>query len=223
MARTVQQHHRLDPRVPGLPARQDPPPHTPGPQPILIHQRSFSHLQVGLVGPLQYSNSFNYIFTIIDCTSKWMEATPLSEMSMAACAKALTFSWIIRLVKKKLSVELHVLGYPKRSLRIAGHYLLPIFGFNSARCWTSHTDKKLLIILIILSQTEKSKDGTTASRMRFAHSPPRRHGPRNYPLCSSDSTHSREKTMVFPWLRQFLALQLLIDWKNFLLSIFCTI
>ncbi len=49
-----------------------------------------------LVGPLQYSNNFNYIFTIIDRTSKWMEAVPLSEMSTAACAKSLTFTWISR-------------------------------------------------------------------------------------------------------------------------------
>jgi hypothetical protein len=46
------------------------------------------------VGPLQYSNSFNYIFTIINGTSKWMEVIPLSETSAAACAKALTFTWI---------------------------------------------------------------------------------------------------------------------------------
>jgi hypothetical protein len=32
----------------------------------------------------------NYIFTIIDRTSKWMEAIPLSDKSAAACAKALT-------------------------------------------------------------------------------------------------------------------------------------
>jgi hypothetical protein len=44
--------------------------------------------------PLQYSNNFNYIFTIIDRTSKWMEAIPLSDTSAAACAKALTFCWI---------------------------------------------------------------------------------------------------------------------------------
>jgi hypothetical protein len=48
------------------------------------------------MGPMQYSNNFNYIFTIIDRTSKWMEAIPLSETFVAACAKALTFSWISR-------------------------------------------------------------------------------------------------------------------------------
>jgi hypothetical protein len=43
--------------------------HTPlAPQPIPIPQQRFSHLHVDLVGLLQYSNNFNYIFTIIDCT-----------------------------------------------------------------------------------------------------------------------------------------------------------
>jgi hypothetical protein len=66
------------------------------PQPIPILQRRFFHLHVDLVGPLQYSNNFNYIFTITDCTSKWMEAIPLSDTSAVACAKALTFTWISR-------------------------------------------------------------------------------------------------------------------------------
>ncbi len=97
MARVVQRRHRLGPRVSGLPVGQDPPPHTPGPPlPIPIPQWRFSHLHVNLVGPLQYSNNFNYIFTIIDRTSKRMEAIPLSETSAAACAKALTFTWISR-------------------------------------------------------------------------------------------------------------------------------
>ncbi len=66
------------------------------PQPIPILQRRFSHLHDDLVGPLQYSNNFNYIFTIIDCTSKWMEAISLSDTSTVACTKALTFTWISR-------------------------------------------------------------------------------------------------------------------------------
>jgi hypothetical protein len=66
------------------------------PQPIPIPQRRFSHLHIDLVGPLQYSNNFNYIFTIVDRTSKWMEVIPLSDTSSAACAKALTFTWISR-------------------------------------------------------------------------------------------------------------------------------
>jgi hypothetical protein len=59
--------------------------------------RRFSHLHVDLVGPLQYSNSFNYIFTFIVCMSKWIEAIPLSETSAAACAKVSTpLVWVHR-------------------------------------------------------------------------------------------------------------------------------
>jgi hypothetical protein len=40
------------------------------PLPIPIPQQRFSHMYVDLVGPLQYSIIFNYIFTSIDRTSK---------------------------------------------------------------------------------------------------------------------------------------------------------
>jgi hypothetical protein len=66
------------------------------PQHITIPQRWFAHLHIDLVGPLCYSNNCNYVFTVINRTSKWMEAVPLSEISAAACARALIFSWISR-------------------------------------------------------------------------------------------------------------------------------
>jgi hypothetical protein len=59
------------------------------PQPVPIPQRHFSHLHIYLVGPLQYSSGCNFIFTVTDRTSKWMEAIPVSDTSAAACAKAL--------------------------------------------------------------------------------------------------------------------------------------
>ncbi len=64
------------------------------PHPIPIPQWRFFHLHTDLVGLMQYSNNINDIFTIIDHTSKWMEAISLSETSAAACEKALTFTWI---------------------------------------------------------------------------------------------------------------------------------
>jgi hypothetical protein len=64
------------------------------PQPI--PQWRFAHLHISLVGPLQYSNGCNHIFMIIDHTSKWMEAIPLTETSAASYALALVFSWITR-------------------------------------------------------------------------------------------------------------------------------
>jgi hypothetical protein len=56
-----------------------------------IPQRRFSHIHFDLVGPLQSSNNCWHILTVIDHTSKWMEAIPLVEMSAAACTKALTY------------------------------------------------------------------------------------------------------------------------------------
>jgi hypothetical protein len=67
-----------------------------------IPQWRFSHLHVDLVGPLQYSNNFNYIFTIIDRTSKSMEAIPLSKTSAVACAKALILPGFLILECPKL-------------------------------------------------------------------------------------------------------------------------
>jgi hypothetical protein len=46
--------------------------------------------------PLQFSNGCNHIFTIVDQTSKWMEAILVPDTSVAACACALVFSWITR-------------------------------------------------------------------------------------------------------------------------------
>jgi hypothetical protein len=82
------------------------------------------------VGPLQYSNSFNYIFTIIDCISKWMEAIPLSETSAVACAKALIFTWISHFRVPETITSDRV-----------GCNLLPTFGFNFAKCLTFRTSK----------------------------------------------------------------------------------
>jgi hypothetical protein len=118
-----------------------------------------------------------------------MEAIHLSETSAAACAKALTFTWI------------SCFGVHERSLLIVGCNLLPIFGFNYSKCLTFRTSK---LQLITLSRTVQSFDCTAASKTRFTHVPPQQHGPRSYPLCSLDSEHNRGKTLVFPQLRQFL-------------------
>jgi hypothetical protein len=103
----------------------------------------FSHLHIDLVGPLQYSGGCNFVFTVIDCTSKWMEAISLSDTSVKACAKALVFSWISRF------------GHPKQSLPIVGRNLLQIFGLSFVKCYTFRIAKQQHIIL---SQTVQSKD-----------------------------------------------------------------
>jgi hypothetical protein len=107
--------------------------------------------------------------------------------------------------KLKLSLGILALECPKRSLLIVGCNLLPISGSNFAKCLTFRTSK---LQLITLSRMVPSKDCTAASRTRFTHAQPRRHGPRSYLLCSSNSEHSRGKTLVFPRLRQFLVYKL---------------
>jgi hypothetical protein len=136
-----------------------------------------------MVGPLQYSNNFNYIFTIIDRTSKWMEAFHLSNTSAAASAKALTFTWI------------SVLAFPKRSLPIAARNLPQTFGLNCARCFTSPTSKQLFTIL---SRTGQSKGCTAATRTPFTHAPMRQLGPKSYLLCS-ETIWPATGVGNFPW------------------------
>jgi hypothetical protein len=63
------------------------------------HRRShrrFEHVHVDLVGPLPQSSGFSYLFTIVDRTTCWPEAIPLSSIAAADCAAALFSGWIQR-------------------------------------------------------------------------------------------------------------------------------
>jgi hypothetical protein len=120
-----------------------------------------------LVGPVHYSGGFNFIFTVIDHTSKWIEAIPSSNRSTAACAKALVFLGFL------------ILGCPKWSLLIVGRNLLQIFGPSFVKCYKFCIAKQQLIIL---SRTVQSKESTAISRVRFTHAPPQR-------LCTAERRH----------------------------------
>jgi transposase InsO family protein len=63
------------------------------PLPIPIPQRKFAHIHIDLVGPLTISLGHSHILTIIDRTSRWMEAIPLTNTDVAA---ALFSGWISR-------------------------------------------------------------------------------------------------------------------------------
>jgi hypothetical protein len=66
-------------------------------QPIPIPTRRFSHVHVDLVSPLPASeDGWLYIFTIIDRTTRWLEATPLKEISAASCIEAFLATWVAR-------------------------------------------------------------------------------------------------------------------------------
>jgi transposase InsO family protein len=66
------------------------------PEVIDVPGRRFAHVHVDLVGPLPASRGFTYLFTVIDRTTRWPEAFPLSSMSSADCARALFDGWIQR-------------------------------------------------------------------------------------------------------------------------------
>jgi hypothetical protein len=64
-------------------------------QPIPISSRRFSHVHVDLVGPLPAPEAgILYIFTIIDRTTRWLEAVPLKDISTASYIEAFLASWV---------------------------------------------------------------------------------------------------------------------------------
>jgi hypothetical protein len=64
------------------------------PEAIAVPHRLFSHIHVDLVGPLPKSGGNNYLFTIMDRTTRRPEAVPLSSTSAADCGAALFAGWI---------------------------------------------------------------------------------------------------------------------------------
>jgi hypothetical protein len=71
--------------------------HTAEVQPIPTPVQRFTHLHVDLVGPLPASpEGFSYIFTIVDRTTRWLEAVPLHSTAAANIAHALVSGWVTR-------------------------------------------------------------------------------------------------------------------------------
>jgi transposase InsO family protein len=64
---------------------------------IPVPQHRFTHVHVDLVGPLPTSaEGYRYLFTMVDRTSRWLEAVPLKVMDAAACAATFIASWVAR-------------------------------------------------------------------------------------------------------------------------------
>ena len=69
--------------------------HSSVPQ-IPVPARRFSHIHVDWVGPFPSSRGFTHLYTIVDRTSCWPEAFPLSSTSAENCAWALVSCLISR-------------------------------------------------------------------------------------------------------------------------------
>ena len=62
--------------------------HVKSPVPsIAVPGRRFSHVHLDLVGPLPSSQGYSYLLAMIDRTSRWPEAIPLSSITAETCAQ----------------------------------------------------------------------------------------------------------------------------------------
>jgi hypothetical protein len=64
--------------------------------PIPVPSRRFSHVHLDIVGPLPSSRGKTHILTIIDRTTRWVEAAQLENVSTREVLTAFTEQWISR-------------------------------------------------------------------------------------------------------------------------------
>jgi Integrase core domain/Integrase zinc binding domain len=70
---------------------------SPAVVPIPVPKERFSHLHVDLVGHFPVSEEgYTYLFTVIDHSTRWLEAVPIKNMEVRMCADALVDTWISR-------------------------------------------------------------------------------------------------------------------------------
>ena len=61
-----------------------------------VPERRFDHVNVDLVGPLPPSQGFTYLLTMVDRTTRWPEAVPLSSTTSSDVARAFIGTWVAR-------------------------------------------------------------------------------------------------------------------------------
>ena len=61
-----------------------------------VPERRFDHVHVDLVGPLPPSHGYTYLFTMVDRTTRWPEAVPLSSTTSVDLARAFIGTWVVR-------------------------------------------------------------------------------------------------------------------------------
>ena len=67
-----------------------------GPGAFYQPQRRFGHIHVDVVGPLPPSEGRRFIFSVVDRSTRWPEAVPMSDATAGSCAAALLSGWISR-------------------------------------------------------------------------------------------------------------------------------
>ena len=65
--------------------------------PMEIPSQRFTHVHLDLVGPLPVSSDgLRYLLTIIDRSTRWLEAVPLREMEAVTVADTFVREWLPR-------------------------------------------------------------------------------------------------------------------------------
>ncbi len=71
--------------------------HTAVVRPIAIPAKHFTHIHVDIVGPLPAATcGSRYLFTVVDRSSRWLEALPMRDIAAATCTDTLIAGWISR-------------------------------------------------------------------------------------------------------------------------------
>ena len=71
--------------------------HTKAPLELFqVPQRRFDHVNVDLVGPLPSSHGFTYLLTMVDRTTRWPEAVPLTSLASVEMTRAFISTWVAR-------------------------------------------------------------------------------------------------------------------------------
>ena len=71
--------------------------HTKAPLELFpVPERRFDHVNVDLVGPLPSSHGFTYLLTMVDRTTRWPEAVPLTSLASVEMTRAFIGTWVAR-------------------------------------------------------------------------------------------------------------------------------
>jgi hypothetical protein len=160
------------------------------PLPIPIPQRRFAHIHIALVGPLTISVGHSHILTIIDRTSRWMEAIPLTNTAATSVAAALFSGWIPDLACRTQS---HL---------TEDHNLLQIFGMHCVFYFRLSTSQPLPTTH---RTTAWLSGSTAASRTPCGPAAQKRPGSLSCPGCYWSSIPSRERTPTSHLPRLYMA------------------